>query len=239
MLSCKCYLALDSILHRLTDLFSQSCTDTPQRRRQGVLSRLDKQVRSIAEFFNHPAVRESVSLSGEIYKQMGMSYGMVPARFLSRPHGILGNKKAPVFAELRFLLHKARYPVFSKIRYKASSLLLRSYPGGMVVIFIWEGTMAQSKRSSHKDHNHPSHPDAIVRMRRAKGHLEKVVRMIEGGEPCSDILQQLSAVISALSGCRVMLLQDHLMNCIKPALKPGNEALVKELDNTVKRALRT
>ncbi len=89
-----------------------------------------------------------------------------------------------------------------------------------------------------KHHEHSSHKEAVTRLKRADGHLLKVVEMIEHHKPCADILQQLSAVISALSSCRLMLLQDHLDTCLAPALKPGHEHVVAEIETIVKRAMK-
>lgn len=75
-------------------------------------------------------------------------------------------------------------------------------------------------------------------MKRAAGHLSKVVEMVSEGQECVDILQQLSAVISALESCRVILLQDHLHTCIAPVIGKDSQHLVKELEVIVKRALK-
>jgi DNA-binding FrmR family transcriptional regulator len=46
-------------------------------------------------------------------------------------------------------------------------------------------------------HLHRTHPDIVKRLRRADGHLQKVISMIEEGRPCLDLAQQLHAVESA------------------------------------------
>ncbi len=75
-------------------------------------------------------------------------------------------------------------------------------------------------------------------MKRAAGHLSKVVEMVGGGRECVDILQQLSAVISALESCRVTLLQDHFQTCIAPAISKDSLHLISELEIIIKRALK-
>ena len=47
-------------------------------------------------------------------------------------------------------------------------------------------------------HVHENQKAVINRLSRAIGHLEKVRRMVENGEDCSDVLIQLAAVRSAL-----------------------------------------
>jgi DNA-binding FrmR family transcriptional regulator len=92
--------------------------------------------------------------------------------------------------------------------------------------------------SDEKHHPHMHHDLAKTRLKRATGHLYSVIKMIDEHRPCSEILQPLSAVISALGGCRVLLLQDHLQSCLRPALKNGHEKLVDEIEMVVQRALK-
>ncbi len=51
---------------------------------------------------------------------------------------------------------------------------------------------------NHEHHHHKSHDEALLRIKRATGHLEAVHGMIKSERSCPEILQQLSAVISAL-----------------------------------------
>lgn len=99
---------------------------------------------------------------------------------------------------------------------------------------------ASVKAKSNKvpKHHHPSHPETEIRMKRAAGHLNKVVEMVGEGRECVDILQQLSAVISALESCRVTLLQDHFQTCIAPAISKESQYLIKDLETILKRALK-
>jgi len=64
------------------------------------------------------------------------------------------------------------------------------------------------------DHIHATHPAIAKRLRRAGGHLAKVVAMIEGGSPCLDIATQLQAVESAIVQAKRTLIQDHLDHCL-------------------------
>lgn len=63
-------------------------------------------------------------------------------------------------------------------------------------------------------HVHASHPAIIKRLKRAGGHLAKVVEMIEAGRPCLDIATQLQAVESAIASAKRTLVQDHLDHCL-------------------------
>ena len=63
-------------------------------------------------------------------------------------------------------------------------------------------------------HLHRSHPEVVKRLRRAAGHLQGVVEMIEAGRPCLDVAQQLHAVEAAVANAKRTLIHDHLEHCL-------------------------
>ena len=65
---------------------------------------------------------------------------------------------------------------------------------------------------------HESHPAIVKRLRRATGHLQKVIEMIEEGRPCIDLAQQLHAVESAVHQAKKALIHDHLDHCLDAAV---------------------
>ena len=64
-------------------------------------------------------------------------------------------------------------------------------------------------------HTHTSHPDIIKRLKRANGHLAKIIAMIEEGKPCLDVAQQMQAVYSAVNNAKAAFVQDHIECCIE------------------------
>lgn len=62
---------------------------------------------------------------------------------------------------------------------------------------------------------HTTHPEISKRLKRAQGHLLKIVEMIESGRPCSDIAQQLHAVEKAVSAAKKTLIHDHIDHCLE------------------------
>lgn len=96
----------------------------------------------------------------------------------------------------------------------------------------------ETSHSHEHNHSHESHPEMIKRLKRVSGHLNKVVHMLEHEEECVDILQQLSAVISALSNARTVLLLDHVNTCFSNSLKPGQEHVLKEIETIIKRNIK-
>ncbi len=73
------------------------------------------------------------------------------------------------------------------------------------------------------DHLHQSHPEIIKRLRRAEGHLHKVIGMIEEGRLCLDLAQQLHAVESAIHEAKKTLIHDHLDHCLEKAVGPASQ----------------
>ncbi|HRD34092.1 MAG TPA: metal-sensing transcriptional repressor [Rhodocyclaceae bacterium] len=69
-------------------------------------------------------------------------------------------------------------------------------------------------------HTHQTHPAIIKRLRRAGGHLNSIVEMIEQGRPCLDVAQQLQAVEKAIQQAKKTLIRDHLDLCIEEVIGP-------------------
>ena len=63
-------------------------------------------------------------------------------------------------------------------------------------------------------HVHTETKAVLNRLSRAIGHLESVKRMVEDGRDCTEVLIQLAAVRSALSGTAKVILKDHLEHCL-------------------------
>lgn len=63
-------------------------------------------------------------------------------------------------------------------------------------------------------HTHSSHPAIVKRLKRANGHLQKIIDMIEDGKPCLEVSQQLQAVYKAIGNAKGVFVQDHIESCI-------------------------
>lgn len=61
---------------------------------------------------------------------------------------------------------------------------------------------------------HTSHPAIIKRLKRATGHLESVITMLEEGRGCLEITQQLHAVEKAITNAKNTLVHDHIDHCL-------------------------
>lgn len=65
--------------------------------------------------------------------------------------------------------------------------------------------------------------DVLRRLKIIEGHLKKVVSMVENDRYCIDVLQQSSAVRSALKKTQDLILSRHLKTCVLEAMKEGKE----------------
>ena len=63
-------------------------------------------------------------------------------------------------------------------------------------------------------HVHTTHAGIAARLKRADGHLRAVIAMIEAGQSCVDIAQQLHAVERAIVNAKRTLIHDHLDHCL-------------------------
>lgn len=61
---------------------------------------------------------------------------------------------------------------------------------------------------------HASHPDIIVRLKRAEGHLRSLIGMMEAQRPCLELAQQLHAIERAIGSAKRELIHDHMEHCL-------------------------
>ncbi len=64
------------------------------------------------------------------------------------------------------------------------------------------------------NHPHATHAAIIGRLKRAEGHLRRVIGMIEEERPCLDLATQLHAVERALAEAKRALIHDHIDHCL-------------------------
>lgn len=76
----------------------------------------------------------------------------------------------------------------------------------------------------------------VKRLRRARGHLTKVIKMVENCDYCPDVLLQSSAVQAAIKKSDEIILNSHLHTCVVPKLGgKTDETTITELLEVFKR----
>ncbi len=62
----------------------------------------------------------------------------------------------------------------------------------------------------------------IHRLKIARGHLGKVISMVESDQYCIDVIHQSQAVQRALDEADAVILENHLKTCVVDHIKKGN-----------------
>lgn len=75
----------------------------------------------------------------------------------------------------------------------------------------------------------------IKRLNRAIGQLNGVKAMIEDNRYCGDVLIQLAAADSAVKSVERLVLQNHLKTCVVDEIRNGNDEIVDEAMDLIKR----
>jgi len=75
----------------------------------------------------------------------------------------------------------------------------------------------------------------VSRLNRIKGQIEGIAGMLEENRYCGDILIQISAAESALRSLSYLILEEHLATCVADKIKNGDEEVIKETVELVKK----
>lgn len=73
------------------------------------------------------------------------------------------------------------------------------------------------------------HAKTLINLKKAKSHVEKIIKMTENDTYCIDIMQQNLAVIGLLKSAHQMLMESHLNSCFKKAMQTNNEKRKQEM----------
>lgn len=74
----------------------------------------------------------------------------------------------------------------------------------------------------------------VHRLKIARGHLDKVIKMVEDGDYCIDIVHQSQAVQSALKEIDHLNLKNHMQTCMADEIKKGKS---KEVVDEIMKVL--
>ena len=88
-----------------------------------------------------------------------------------------------------------------------------------------------------EQHTHEHTKAVLNRMSRAIGHMNAVKKMLEDGRDCSDVLIQLSAIQSEITGVSKVILKDHIDHCIVDAVKENDEDAIEQLKGAIDKLL--
>ena len=70
----------------------------------------------------------------------------------------------------------------------------------------------------------------VQRLKIARGHLDKVIALVEAGAYCPEIIHQSQAVQAALAQVDKIVLEGHLKTCVADQIKKGKtEEVINEV----------
>lgn len=78
----------------------------------------------------------------------------------------------------------------------------------------------------------------INRLNRIAGQVNGIRRMVESDAYCTDILVQAAAVSAALNAFNRELLSSHIRSCVAENVRAGNDEVIDELLDTLKRLMK-
>lgn len=90
----------------------------------------------------------------------------------------------------------------------------------------------------HKDRNEKEYKDLMNRLKRIEGQVRGVEGMLEDGAYCTDVLIQVSAITSALNSFNKALLANHMKTCVADNIREGNDEIIDELMDTLKKLMK-
>lgn len=76
----------------------------------------------------------------------------------------------------------------------------------------------------------------LHRLKIARGHLNKVIQMVEEDVYCIDVLHQMQAVGSAITQTEGVVLENHLKTCAIDSIRKGKqEEAIEEIMTIFKK----
>ena len=93
-----------------------------------------------------------------------------------------------------------------------------------------------TERSSH--HSDKTKQVLVVRLNRIEGQVRGIKGMIEKDTYCDDVLIQITAIQSALKSVSNLLLENHMKSCIVERIQSGEEEVVDDLLETIKKMMK-
>jgi len=89
-----------------------------------------------------------------------------------------------------------------------------------------ERTMPETKHAEHGTAEQGT-KDIVRRLKSVEGHVRGVQRMVEDGEYCIDVVNQIIGIQRALKKVSALLLDHHLHACVTDAMR-GPDAAARE-----------
>lgn len=77
-----------------------------------------------------------------------------------------------------------------------------------------------------------------TRLNRIEGQVRGIKKMIDSDTYCVDVLTQVSAVQAALTSLSRIMIDSHIKSCVVNGVKNGDEKVLDELMDTLKKFMK-
>ncbi len=89
-----------------------------------------------------------------------------------------------------------------------------------------------------KERSAEEYKKLVNRLNRIEGQIRGIKGMVENSAYCVDIMVQVAAVNAALNAFNKELLSNHIRTCVAEGIRNGDEQVVDELLETLKKLMR-
>lgn len=77
----------------------------------------------------------------------------------------------------------------------------------------------------------------VTRLNKVEGQVRGIKSMIEKDVYCDDVLIQISAAQAALNSISILVLENHIKECLVTKIRNGQDNIVDELLITIKKLI--
>ena len=78
----------------------------------------------------------------------------------------------------------------------------------------------------------------LINFKKAQSLMSKIIKMVEGGEYCINVMQQNLAALGLLKSAHQMLMENHLNTCFRGAMGTKNEKRKQEMTQEILRVTK-
>ncbi|MFM1514258.1 metal-sensing transcriptional repressor [Helcococcus ovis] len=82
-----------------------------------------------------------------------------------------------------------------------------------------------------------NHKNILNRLKRARGQIDGIIKMVEADKYCLDVSTQILAVVAALNSTNKEILSAHLKNCVSQSLEKGKKIDVNEKIDEIEKII--
>ena len=89
-------------------------------------------------------------------------------------------------------------------------------------------------KSKGKGKGHETHKDILGRLKKSRGHLETVIKMIEEERACLEVARQMHAVSKAVEEAKRLFIHDHIEHCLDQKAMSATDMSIKDFKEITK-----